>query len=144
MVALKQTSDNPTVNRERVALLVEALRSGEFQQGKHVLRRGSQFCCLGVACEVFRSTTGTGRWVRTTGATAFVVSGTGDPDDNQTHTLPPSVSAWFGFGEHAHNPTVTAGGKRFALSNLNDLEGLRFPAIADAIERTFLAPAVSS
>lgn len=32
--------------------LVEALRSGRYTQGKNYLRRGSCFCCLGVACDI--------------------------------------------------------------------------------------------
>jgi hypothetical protein len=31
----------------------EALRSGEFKQGKKWLKRGSRYCCLGVAREIF-------------------------------------------------------------------------------------------
>lgn len=48
-----------SVNKERVQLLVDALRSGEFEQGKGALRihaPGAQtptyYCCLGVATEV--------------------------------------------------------------------------------------------
>jgi hypothetical protein len=42
-----------SVNKERVQLLVDALRSGEFQQVGGVLRRaGGGHCCLGVATEV--------------------------------------------------------------------------------------------
>ncbi len=45
-----------TVNKERVQLLVDALRSGEFRQGKDALRTrdGERYCCLGVATEVAR------------------------------------------------------------------------------------------
>jgi hypothetical protein len=31
---------------------VTALRSGEYEQGRHDLRRGDEFCCLGVLCDV--------------------------------------------------------------------------------------------
>lgn len=31
---------------------VEALRSGKYQQGYGALRKGDQFCCLGVLCDV--------------------------------------------------------------------------------------------
>lgn len=47
-----------SVNKERVQLLVDALRSGEFRQGKNVLRdvKGNPtqayHCCLGVATEI--------------------------------------------------------------------------------------------
>lgn len=31
---------------------VEALRSGEYEQGKHNFELGGKFCCLGVLCKV--------------------------------------------------------------------------------------------
>lgn len=31
---------------------VAALRSGQYKQGREYLRRGDQYCCLGVLCEV--------------------------------------------------------------------------------------------
>jgi hypothetical protein len=31
---------------------VDALRSGKYKQGKGTLRRGDEFCCLGVLCEI--------------------------------------------------------------------------------------------
>jgi hypothetical protein len=43
------------VNRERVALLVEALESGQYEQGRWSLSKDGKFCCLGVACEVARA-----------------------------------------------------------------------------------------
>lgn len=33
---------------------VQALRSGEYKQGKDALRDNDKFCCLGVACEVYK------------------------------------------------------------------------------------------
>lgn len=42
--------------------LIDALRSGEYQQGRYQLRTGDQFCCQGVGCDVFRRNTGTGMW----------------------------------------------------------------------------------
>lgn len=31
---------------------VQALRSGEYEQGVGALKSGGKFCCLGVACEI--------------------------------------------------------------------------------------------
>ncbi len=31
---------------------VKALRSGDYDQGKHFLRHGGRYCCLGVLCDV--------------------------------------------------------------------------------------------
>lgn len=33
-------------------LWLKALRSGEYKQGQTALRRGDEYCCLGVLCEV--------------------------------------------------------------------------------------------
>jgi len=35
---------------------VQALRSGEYKQGKGALRVNDRFCCLGVACDIFGAT----------------------------------------------------------------------------------------
>ena len=35
-------------------LWIEALRFGGYAQGKEVLSRDNKFCCLGVACEIFK------------------------------------------------------------------------------------------
>lgn len=40
------------MNPELKAKWVEALRSGEYQQGVMYLKRDGCFCCLGVLCEV--------------------------------------------------------------------------------------------
>lgn len=31
----------------------KALRSGKYKQGKGMLQRGDEFCCMGVACKIF-------------------------------------------------------------------------------------------
>jgi hypothetical protein len=37
---------------------IEALRSGEYDQGKHYLRNtGNQYCCLGVLCDIYSKET---------------------------------------------------------------------------------------
>lgn len=40
---------------------IAALRSGEFRQGRGQLRRDNSYCCLGVACELYRRENG-GEW----------------------------------------------------------------------------------
>ena len=32
---------------------VEVLRSGKYKQGQYYLKKGDEFCCLGVACEIY-------------------------------------------------------------------------------------------
>lgn len=40
------------MNQEVKKMWVEALRSGEYQQGKHHLNDNGKFCCLGVLCDL--------------------------------------------------------------------------------------------
>ena len=40
---------------------VAALRSGKFKQGKKQLKANNKFCCLGVACELFKDDV-SGKW----------------------------------------------------------------------------------
>ncbi len=39
---------NPEVKEKFVA----ALKSGKYKQGREALRRGDQFCCIGVLCDL--------------------------------------------------------------------------------------------
>lgn len=49
--------------KEHRAALVAALRSGEYKQERFGLRTtNDNFCCLGVACDVYRKATGDGEW----------------------------------------------------------------------------------
>lgn len=52
----------PLTPAEARRLWVEALRSGEYEQGRTWLRENDRYCCLGVACELYRKHTGIGRW----------------------------------------------------------------------------------
>lgn len=130
-----------TMNAEIKAQWTAALRSGEYEQGCGLLRRGSEYCCLGVLCDLAvkagiipkperRSALGDTRY----GAEA-----------NDLH-LPAEVMAWAGVGQD--NPKVDAdslpAGITWAndlddngapsLSNLND-GGTPFAVIADIIDQ---------
>jgi hypothetical protein len=120
---------------------VAALRSGEFRQGRSVLRwdddSGASFCCLGVLCEL--------------AVRAGVVSAEkrfnpspNDPRDSGVHTryfspdnpvegngaaLPKSVQAWAGLD--SSNPDLGGTDAMY----LNDGVRASFAEIADLIER---------
>jgi len=74
--------------KERRARLTAALRSGEFEQHRGSLRDDHGYCCLGVACELYRRETGVGEWVGWT----FEIDGDGD-----AQVMLPDVSDYFGF-----------------------------------------------
>lgn len=127
------------VNKENIRKWVEALRSGEYTQGKNALRDGDKYCCLGVACDVYDSS----RWDLLPNFQAS------DGDRELYHYgepsmfgfLPLEVAAWLGFktDEVATNPFVrTPDGEEAHLTGLNDSENYSFAQIADCIERTYL------
>jgi hypothetical protein len=120
------------MNPERKALWLEALRSGEYTQGKSQLKRevapdAANHCCLGVACELYKRETGEGAWVRSGEELEFEIS----RDDYSWSSLPGAVAEWFGLDR---DPYVYEGLKRISLANLND-EGKSFEEIADVIEQ---------
>lgn len=118
--------------------LVNALRSGEYQQTRSVLRRGDSYCCLGVACDI----SGKGRWVEcldmsnlgydTPGQRAGWDRQVSGPYYAETSFLPHEVTDWLGWKNR--NPVVTSDGR--TLASLNDA-GYSFAQIADLIENNY-------
>lgn len=47
-----------TMDKEIKTKWTEALRSGEYEQGRHRLFKGGKFCCLGVLTDVYCGETG--------------------------------------------------------------------------------------
>lgn len=135
------------VNKENMRLFIEALRSGEFAQGRSTLAakigEDSQwkYCCLGVACEIairngavvevqeheITYTDAGHRLYRTYGGTSTV--------------LPASVLGWLGLGGDQTDPRLLTGhtAEHTAhATNLNDNQHWTFEQIAEGFERTFL------
>lgn len=124
------------VNKERVKLLVEALRSGHFKQGHSVLERigkdgAIKNCCLGVACRVAM-------------ANGLEVEARREQDEEGAITkfdsavgyLPDPVSEWYGF--EGENPVVWAGNRQTTATSANDSLELDFERIATGFEATYL------
>lgn len=65
---------------------VEALRSGEYNQGEACLRNNSNFCCLGVLCDLYVKD-GHGHWEGKFGEKEL---------DLHSATLPSTVIDWAG------------------------------------------------
>jgi len=111
----------PAVNHERVAMLVAALRSGDYQQGHDALapiRAGVQaYCCLGVACELVIANDGPAE-KRAMNHLSHPGIPEGDPQGLQfrssgyenpgsgwtTGFMPNTAAAWYGFADV--NPTL--------------------------------------
>jgi hypothetical protein len=131
-------------NKERVALLVAALRSGKYIQGRGSLERlmtsvddQVKHCCLGVACRVAEEN---GLPIETMTRTT--------PDghivyfDSTSTRLPERVQEWFGFADHDPELVLerTELGLRVQRSatECNDMLRMTFPEIADAFEKRYV------
>jgi hypothetical protein len=106
---------------------VEALRSGKYKQGKGVLRDDdSNFCCLGVLCDLHAKTTKKAGWDEANNYLTGIAY------------LPIAVAKWAGIPED----NISGNGRNCdvvlpngdSLSDLND-EGKSFKQIALRIEK---------
>lgn len=136
-------------NQENIRKWVEALRSGEYRQGKGYLQTGDgRFCCLGVACEISglvevapppeRVTAKTGEFYTGGGERLAYINPTDESDWSRV-VLPVAVQDWLGLDRD--NPYLTWGDDRREAANLNDEFDLSFSEIADLIEEEYLTPA---
>lgn len=99
---------------------VAALRSGKYQQVKGALRRSEGYCCLGVACDVYRKETRKGRWLKGNHGN-FIFMRT-------SQVLPLAIQEWLGLTDELGYVDEDR-----ALTELND-NGSTFAEIADLIE----------
>lgn len=97
---------------------LQALRSGEYQQGYGQLRFGDEFCCLGVLCDI-HSKEKLGVWER------------GDYGGNYEF-LPEGVQLWAGL--IGGSPDLKYNGIGYGLTELNDESELSFKEISNLIE----------
>lgn len=131
-------------NKERVQLLVDALRSGEFEQGHFTLEQVHADgkvtnCCLGVACHVAMRNGLAIQYIKGNRVHPLF------PDDDRVSLfdaaegLPPElVMDWYEFDPMYRDPRLNYEGETRTASELNDSLKLTFSAIADAFERTFI------
>lgn len=111
--------------------LAKALRSGEYEQTRGALRTTKGYCCLGVACELYRQETGVGEWIENTrnGCYEFVL-----PDSpRELYYLPDDVRAWLGFESNKGGVDARNIREVLNLAALNDI-GETFAQIADKVE----------
>jgi hypothetical protein len=118
---------------EIVEAWVEALRSGEYEQGKSFLNASGRFCPLGILCDL-RAKSGTGYWIEGDVASGDDIAFAFEPDEQlragtyeeQATEFPPdSVLLW----------AEIASSFAQDLAHLNDVTGWDFEAIADVIEK---------
>lgn len=111
----------------------DALRSGEYKQGKYALRNTrNEFCCLGVACDLLGIV-----WKDTPKEITKIINNPEDPEDSLKVKFGAYVESTTGavkmppenvkFPLPEHGPEITQ------LAKWND-EGKTFEEIADEIE----------
>lgn len=110
--------------------LVEALRSGDYEQTRFYLRYDGGFCCIGVMCDVYRKETGNGEWVPDpTGSDLFDFGA----EQHQAYA-PPHIWAELAPGMSEEDRAVA----EVKLNRLNDRTKLGFSEIADVIEAVWV------
>lgn len=109
--------------KRRRALWAKALESGKYTQATGMLRNDIGYCCLGVACDVFRKATGRGKWVNK-GFGGFLLDGR-----LRDAVLPSTVADWFGLG----NPNPRLGEDSIEATELNDRLNTDFHQIAQMV-----------
>jgi hypothetical protein len=126
------------INEENMDAFLAALRSGEFEQGKHHLNAQEKMCCLGVASEL----------AHRAGAVSKETSGFGITSyEGYTGILHPKVGEWLGlpnvidgdvpFHKSGYRP-YTQPYAAITAMGYNDTLNKSFPEIADAFEKEFL------
>lgn len=106
---------------------VNALRSGDYQQGRAWLKKGDSYCCLGVLCDLYLVDHDM-EWELNNNSEYSL--------DNNTEMLPKSVAKWAGIdvsdeGGVYHGGAINLKGE--TLAGLNDT-GSPFDEIASFIE----------
>ena len=109
------------LNSEVKTEWLNALRSGEYEQGTGLLSKDGKFCCLGVLCDIASKK----------GVCKKIEYNHAHYDGNDLH-LPSSVKEWCGFGSNPQGCNAYVNGKY--LTTMNDIEKKSFTEIADFIE----------
>lgn len=137
------------MNAEIKKKWIDALRSGEYKQGKSFLQKHNLFCCLGVLCDLHSKENDEGFWQEaqpgeTSGGLFYGLF----IDDKKelkysihvsSSSLPPVVIDWANKGIPANIVIDKIGeinGNYIALTQLND-SGKSFAEIANIIEEKF-------
>lgn len=133
------------MNTDKLKLWTDALRSGEYRQGRGNLasRDGDtvKYCCLGVACEVAIKD---GLYLEVTWGRESETLGFVDLDmkfyDREDLVLPRKVQEWLGVAgmTAVEVDSPDESGIRDSVIDLNDSEEWTFDDIAEALEHTYL------
>ena len=125
------------MNPKIKARWVKALRSGEYEKGRGVLKQDGKYCCLGVLCEIAVADGVIEERILPDTAVNFGVGPSGSYGWSTT-SLPRAVRDWAGL--HATSPGADTEFGYQELATLNDGNDIippqTFEYIADVIERS--------
>jgi hypothetical protein len=113
------------MKQEHIDKWVKALRSEKYKQTDQMLRDGDKFCCLGVACDIFKDEAA-GEWQDD------VFVNKDNPEDESACVLPPFMYRFLGISDSG-NLTSNGAYPLDSLAGINDA-GASFDVIANSIE----------
>jgi hypothetical protein len=114
------------MNKEIKARWVEALRSGNYEQGRYNLRQNNQFCCLGVLCDVVKDEVGC-NWLPSQDHFSNLYK-----FDEADEILPIVVAE---YADLQVSPRLEIATGVVEIANLNDSAEYSFEQLADLIEQ---------
>ena len=129
----------PTITlNENAKAWVAALRSGDYTQTKKMLHRVTKenensFCCLGVACDLYKNSVGGGWYLEQADAWNEQAKFKDDEGSSADSDLTLAVMDWLGIA-NSEGSYYVAFNKGSTLTRLNDEENFTFAQIADVIE----------
>jgi hypothetical protein len=119
------------VDKQVKEVWVNALRSGDYDQGQAWLKKGDSYCCLGVLCDLYLADHDRVWEANDDEERPSDIYGEYSVDNN-TEMLPKNVAKWAGIDEDTyHDGCVSVRGE--TLTGLND-SGHSFDEIASIIE----------
>ncbi len=117
------------MNKTIKEIWIQALESGEYEQGKGLLREDEdRYCCLGVLCDLYSKIHPSTQWQLGDNGTWYFL--------DEEATLPKKVMKWAGLESSAGEYDLESSKKHPWLTEDND-NGKSFKEIAEIIREKF-------
>jgi hypothetical protein len=111
------------VQKQRIKRFVKALHSGKYKQTTGKLQDANGYCCLGVACDLYRID-------MDLKSPSVIATKWGK---RHAEKLPPKIQEYYGF--ESTNPDL---GYTSVATYLNDHRNYSFKKLADLFEKKYL------
>lgn len=122
------------VKRDRMAKLIEAMRSGDYEQCYLSMHSENKFCAMGLACEL----SNLGFWKGKSSHQNYFTTNEEEKKEGGQEAMPRSVLDYYGFKTESNFPVVLFLGSYKLIPDLND-QHILFSQIADLLEDTYLS-----